>query len=361
MENAGPPLHGQPQVLSSGIESIDPRPPELAEEDDDSFFVAPVPFRNDQLGWGLALWGAYLFRMDPKDTESPPSMVGAGGFFSENESWGAVAALKSYHDNDRFRLLLAGATGEVRYDFYGIGNDAGSEGSSLPFISTVDALYVEIQRAVAKGVFFGPTVSLANTQTDVDAGPAIPIRPDDDQLDATNLLIGVIAQNDTRDSQFYPTQGHLLTGRARFADDGFGSDFTFQRYGGAVQSYHPVSEKSVLAWRAIAEYSGGDAPFFALNPYPMRGVDTGRYLDRFMGGAEIEYRYKFSQRFGAVAFGGVGAVADRPSELDDSDPLATIGAGLRIQLTKKHPIHYRIDVAAGPDSVLFYLSLGEAF
>jgi hypothetical protein len=49
-------------------EEDDARPEEKRGEP----FVAPIPFRSPTLGWGGALAGGYIFRIDPEDRDSPP-------------------------------------------------------------------------------------------------------------------------------------------------------------------------------------------------------------------------------------------------------------------------------------------------
>jgi len=52
--------------------------------------VAPVPFKNTQIGWGLMLMGGVIHRFDA-DTTLKPSTGMVGGFASENGSWGVMA------------------------------------------------------------------------------------------------------------------------------------------------------------------------------------------------------------------------------------------------------------------------------
>lgn len=48
------------------------------------------------IGSGLDLGVGYIFQLDPNDKVSPPSAVGAGGFFTSNGSKGFGVGGKLY-------------------------------------------------------------------------------------------------------------------------------------------------------------------------------------------------------------------------------------------------------------------------
>ena len=75
----------------------------------------------------------------------------------------------------------------------------------------------------------------------------------------------------------------------------------------------------------------------------------------------MEYRHQLNKRFGAVAFAGLGQVSRDPASMSLDNLLPSLGAGLRIRLTKKNPVNYRIDVGVGRNEAIVYLSVGEAF
>src|SRR6185312_8154323 len=84
----------------------------------------------------------------------------------------------------------------------------------------------------------------------------------------------------------------------------------------------------------------------------LRGYTAGRYQDRRMFATQAEYRLMFPSpgflgRFGIVAFGGVGGIGKKFSEIGISEWLPAGGGGLRFRLTKKHPINFRVDYGFG--------------
>ena len=85
-----------------------------------------------------------------------------------------------------------------------------------------------------------------------------------------------------------------------------------------------------------------------------------------MFATQAEYRFTipkkgFVGRFGLVAFGGVGGVGPKFTEIDFSDMLPAGGGGLRFRLTKKNPINFRIDYGVGKTGGTLIVGVAEAF
>jgi hypothetical protein len=98
----------------------------------------------------------------------------------------------------------------------------------------------------------------------------------------------------------------------------------------------------------------------------LRGYSAGRYQDRRMFATQAEYRFTipmkgFMGRFGVVAFGGVGGVASKFTEIDAADMLPAGGGGMRFRLTKKNPINFRIDYGVGKNGGALIVGVAEAF
>ena len=72
-------------------------------------------------------------------------------------------------------------------------------------------------------------------------------------------------------------------------------------------------------------------------------------------------RYHTRGRFGATAFAGFGQVAPSAGAVFEAQVLPAGGAGLRYQLTRRYPMHLRLDYAWGRNGALFYFSVSEAF
>ncbi len=329
--------------------------------------VAPIPFKNTQLGWGLVLVAGAIHRFDA-DTTLKPSTGGVGGFYTENKSWGVMAVELARLGRDAWRLRGLVSHAEINYDFYGIGEGAGDAGVTLPINQTMDFAVGLGLRRVASGLYAGGALMwLQTTAKPRDAvPPGLPDLPDDF---ARNTLVapGLQLELDTRDDDYWPTRGTIVKVKSWFYASGLGSTRDFQRYSALGSWYTRMrGERLILAANIYALGAAGDAPFYALpsigfGEAGLRGYTQGRYRDRVSLTAQAELRYHTTGRFGAVVFGGFGQVAPEVGDLGNADVLPAGGLGLRYQLTRVYPLHMRFDYAWGKNEELFYFSIVEAF
>jgi hypothetical protein len=329
--------------------------------------LAPVPFKNTQLGWGLALMVGAIHRFDP-DTTLKPSTGAVTGFYTENQSWGLVAIemARLHHDQWRLRGMLGHMS--LRYDFYGIGEAAGEDGRSVPLKQELDLGVGSFLRRVAPGLYVGPTVMWMRTHVDLDDAPDgdVPVPPTDAQT--TDLVApGVESELDTRNDDYWPTSGSLGKLKGAFFTQALGSSRTFQRYLLGWSWYGRLpSPRLVLATNLNTVAATGDAPFYALpsigsGRFALRGYTIGRYRDRVMAAGQAELRYHFEGRLGATVFAGFGLVAPDAAGVFSARVLPAGGLGLRYRLVRRYPLHMRLDSAWGRDGNLIYFGVGEAF
>jgi hypothetical protein len=90
-------------------------------------------------------------------------------------------------------------------------------------------------------------------------------------------------------------------------------------------------------------------------------LHCGRYLDRCMFAAQLEYRLVLPWRFGLVAFGGIGEVAPSDDGFRTDQFLPAGGTGIRFLLSKKFHVNLRTDFAWGKDNFTWSMGVGEAF
>jgi len=76
---------------------------------------------------------------------------------------------------------------------------------------------------------------------------------------------------------------------------------------------------------------------------------------------QIEYRWRFLQRWGMVAFAGIGQVAPELFEMNGDNILPSYGVGIRFTASESNRINLGVDYARGEDSDAWYFRIGEAF
>jgi hypothetical protein len=352
-----------------GVDPLDPMPmrEDRGEGAGITPFVAPVPFKNTQIGWGLFLLLGVIHRLDA-DTTLKPSTGAAGGFYSENDSWGVMAMEMARLSGDAWRVRGGYSHMDVRYDFYGVGEDAGAAGRSVGLRQPLDFGVLAGLHRVTHHVYLGAAVMGMQTRVELRDSLSSGFSGISGDLPSIGLFApGVQGELDSRDDDYWPTRGSLATLKSWFFTKALGGSRSFQRYFAAWSWYGPLRGRQlVLASNFTTSAATGDAPFYFLPSVGagrngLRGYTQGRYRDRVMVTAQTEARYHTSGRLGVTVFGGIGGVASSVAHLADVRALPAGGLGLRLQLTRNFPMHMRLDYAWGRDGGLLYFSVAEAF
>ncbi len=333
----------------------------------DSFIVAPLPISSPALGTGLVPVLAYIFPFSRKDTISPPSIIGAAGLFTDNGSRGLALGAQLYFKQNTYRAAAAYFRGNLNYNVYTPGTFFESQ-AKLPLKQTGQAFFGEFLRRTVWNVFVGPRFITGNSILTLRAGDVdqLPIPPD---LEFSTSLrsIGFRVLRDTRPNHFYPTTGTLTDFTSDFFAQGIGSKYTFQSYKLMFNKYGSLTNNQVLAFGTVFCATGGEPPFYGNCIYgaqnQLRGYTAGRYFDRYLMAAQLEYRLALPMRLGLVAFGGLGGVIPGQEQflIRNSYFLPSGGGGLRFLLSKKYHVNLRVDLAQGKDGHTFGMGVGEAF
>jgi hypothetical protein len=342
------------------------RPAEHSQPDADQvgFVVLPVPRADPTLGAGLTLTGLLMYRAQGS---TRPWISGVAAMATDNDSRAAGAFQKAYLMQDRLRLSAAMAAFDLNLKFYGIGADAGNRSISIPIEQEGTAVYAKGLYEVAPKIFAGPVVRYISLETLVraPAPPQLGITIPPLELDTVTAGAGIALEYDTRDSELDATRGTFASVNAVYPRKDLGSGFDYGFLHIAYNRYLPVAPRWTVALRVSTCSTTGEVPFFDLCLYglhnDLRGYVGGQYRDRAMYAAQGEARWNFHGRWGAVAFGGSGAVAPSWSEFSGATSLPSYGAGLRFLASKVHKVNISLDWARGRDDDAIYLRIGEAF
>ena len=327
------------------------------------FVLAPIPISDPAVGSGLGLTAVYTFaKSDPDDPAAPPT-VGAGGFYTNNESWGGAVAAKVSLKRDRYRLAFLGAVGSFNYDLF----PAGADRQSIAITQDLEMAVGEFMVGLGKRWYAGGIASWATTKVsleDDDNAEGLPIPRD--RLDSTLVGLGLSVERDTRDSTFYPTVGSRLQLMANHNDTAFGSDFTYTKTWLIYAKYFTLSEPVVLAVQGAGCHASEGGPFYSLCMFGtrniLRGYTGGQFLDRWMVAAQAEARWRFANRWIATGFGGVGVVEPAMPRWAERDSLPAAGVGLHWIAAPENLITVRAEYAIGEGGLHgFYVAIGQAF
>ncbi len=322
------------------------------------FVVAPIPIVNPTIGNGLAIAALMLYKLDPK---SPVSTTAVAAGYTDTDSWGVGLMQDAKFAGDRWRILGAAAIAVARYELY------------VPEIapdfhfSTEQRLaggFVQVQRLIVSDIYVGLRYmrAIVNFPEPEEPQPVIP----EEGIDFDIGGLGLVAEWDTRNHSFQPNGGNRAVLRSNFSREDFGAELEYDTMSLGFNHYRTgFRDQDVFAWRASVCKTSSDTPFFERCQFgssrDLRGYPVGRYYDDAMYAAQIEYRAPIWGRFGAVAFAGVGSVAETFSDFDSSDTLPAGGVGLRILASREQRLNVSIDYAVGRDESTFYVYIGEAF
>ena len=342
-------------------------PVEKKHDGQESFIVAPLPISSPAVGTGIVPVLAYIFPMSSHDKTSPPSVIGGAGLVTNNGSRAFVLAGDLFFHENTYHASAVYAHGNLNYDLYGVGIDAGKAGIKLPLKQTGQFFFGEFSRRVGWKFFLGTRVLMGESTITVRPSDASTIMRPPDAGVRTNLRsLGFRLQRDTRPNRFYPTTGTFMDFTAGFFSQGLGSKYSFQSYKFTFNKFASLSQKQVLAFDLGFCGTGGKPPFYGNCIYgtnnQLRGYAAGQYLDRYMLVAQLEYRLALPKRFGLVGFGGIGGVAPGADQLFRANNfLPSAGGGIRFLLSKKYHVNLRADAGFGKDSHTWSMGVAEAF
>lgn len=135
-----------------------------------------------------------------------------------------------------------------------------------------------------------------------------------------------------------------------------------------LRHYFNVSDKNedIFGFQFVGQFSRGNLPFSEFSFFGgseiMRGYQEGRFVDRDLLAAQVEYRKNFKDsRWGLVGFAGTGDVYDNVNTFQFKNLKPNYGVGARFSIDKKENLNLRLDYGFGKGTSGFYLSIAEAF
>ncbi|MBU0743589.1 BamA/TamA family outer membrane protein [bacterium] len=327
--------------------------------------VIPFPFLFYTPETELAGGGTVLVYLRGDDSGARPSIVSPIFVYTAKKQTMAFLSGEFYLDDENWRLNAGLAYVKYPNTFWGLGNDA-PDAAEEDFTPRTTSANLSLEKRVAPALYLGGRLGYARrTLLETEAGGLLAGAGVPGVRDGSVVSAGVSISRDTRDSTTYPREGGRRDLVLAVAGGALGGDYDYRAASLNLAEYRGVSDRSVLAVRAVAE-ARSDAPPFDLLPQLggdalLRGYFGGRYRDRNLLACQAEWRAHLWRRFGAVTFAGLGQVARDLDGFGLDGFHAAGGCGLRFVLNAEEGLNLRADMGFGKESSGFYLSLGEAF
>ncbi|QIR14912.1 BamA/TamA family outer membrane protein [Shewanella aestuarii] len=337
---------------------------EFNPDDGIDFSYLPGPFYNPEMSFGIGVSIVGLYQIDPEDKVSQLSSLVINGLASVNGALGVGIENKTFFNEDNQRLYINANIYDVPDVYYGVGYEFNNEDlNRIEFNSqTFQVNPMFLQRLSAHsfvGAGFDFTFARAS---DVDVA-SIDIDVDPLKEDSRNTGFNFLINYDTRDHVTNPQQGSISQLEVGIYRESFGGHHDFEVYNALHSAYYPILDDDTLAWQIRGRFSHGDVPWDHLSKIgggnALRGYTTGRYRDKQMLLAQVEYRQHLTGRHGMVYWVGAGTIADSIDELTFDHLLPNVGVGYRLEVKPK--VNLRLDLAYGKGDSGFYFNVNEAF
>jgi len=174
--------------------------------------AAPIPISSPALGSGVVLVGGYIFPLQKSDKESFPSTVGAAVLITDNGSRAWALGGEFYARQNTYHITTIYFRGNLNYDFYGIGTDAGNAGLKLPLKQTGEVFLGDFLYRFKWKIFAGPRLLTGNSTLTLRPtnNAAVP-PPPGIGIQTTLTGLGFHLSRDTRTNKFYPRRARCST------------------------------------------------------------------------------------------------------------------------------------------------------
>lgn len=325
-----------------------------------SFLVLPAVGSAPETG---VQFGALVMHVE-RPTAGRPSINQAYVLFTAKHQFQLTLEHDGWTAGDTWRHYAKIDLLDFPMPYFGIGADA-PEAAEEWFTARTTQVLGKVQRRLA-GAWYGMAVArvVHTAIRDTEPGGAVAARSLLGFDGGTLVQPGVGAMYDTRDDVIGTETGRFLEASFAVADRALGSDFRTNRTLIDGRAYRQVGS-GVVATQAYVELNSSAPSFDQMSLVGsnrvLRGYTKGRYRDRALAAAQVEWRAPIRGRWRYALFGGVGAIGSSPADLG-SVTLPTYGAGLRFRPIKGERSSLRLDYARGRNgSSGLYIAIDEAF
>lgn len=328
-----------------------------------TFNALPVLFYAPETGFGGGVGLLITTRDADAGPQDRPDTYGVFAVYTEKNQVIASLSPERYLAGGRWKLALNATYRKFPSTLYGLGPDTPEQAAEdyTPESGDVEGL---VQRRVGAHLLAGLFGAGHHTAiVEREAGGIVDRRADAGREEGRLVGFGPLITWDTRDNIYAPWSGSLHQVSAVFYNPGFGSDFTLDTRAIDLRRYLGFRAGHVLALQAVGRKAGGEVPlrsYSTLGGY-VRGIVEGRYQDRWLAAAQVEYRFPLYRRMRGGAFLAGGAVAGTARGFTLAAAHAAAGAGVRYALNPRERLYLRADAGYSEEGLQVYFQFGEAF
>ncbi len=333
------------------------------------FLAYPTLAYSPETSWELGVSSVFVFYAR-RDTTNRLSEVNGFTFFTLENQYGLWFDHALYSHQNRWFTL-----GRMRFQSYPIRYHGIGIYTPGEHIADVNANQLQIKERVLRKVYKS---FYAGIEADYQRLSSVEFIPNQNAtLDyptgsngSANFGIGAGILYDNRHNILNVRHGFFSELAILNYHHFWGSDHSFKTIISDTRYYHSINKRDVLAFQAYGQFNAGDTPFNQLallgGETIMRGYYLGRFRDKNLVAAQVEYRMLplplgFTNRWGAAVFASTGTVSGSLGALSKKNMLWAAGGGVRFLIFQKKDIFTRLDVAFTREGTGIYIFIGEAF
>lgn len=337
-----------------------------------TFLALPSLAYTQETNLAFGASSVYSFYTAAATTATRQSALYTTGVYTLNKQALFSTFMSCWMPNNRTHLIIDAYYKHFPFNFYGVGNSTRLNNLDK-LLNTGSRLLVEIERQLPGHFYIGFT-NMFQQEHFRDIGPTGIFSSDSSfkgQEKGLLWLSGLSFIYDTRNNINYSSKGQYFKVNAAYAPN-LGKDFTgMLRYLLQSRSFWELSgKKHVLALNnTLSIITGNNIPFYFMSRLggssTMRGYYEGRYRDRNMLTAQLEYRWWPLKHWAIVGFAGTGCVFH--SSLNPNDLKPNFGGGFRFFVDPTSRMSLRLDYGFGEKPVGerrnqgFIIAVNEAF
>ena len=285
-----------------------------------------------------------------------------------------------YWPNDRIRTIGEFHLRQMPDNYFGIGYELGStiprSDSTTSYYKNYWSFNQKILYRIGHHLYTGVVVQLSNTK----ATGMNPLMQADPNIMATgsdvyNAGVGFSIEYDSRDFPQNAYRGGFASGSLVAFGRWLGSDVNYYLADIDLRRYFMVNRPGntiAVQTKGVYVFGNDEIPWSALpvvgGNIGLRGYSLGRFRDKSLVQAIVEYRSMFKKRsvgheghnlsrWGYVLWVGAGSVA--PSPLRFNHWLANAGLGLRFEVSRR--MNLRFDYGFAKKEQNAYITFSESF
>lgn len=291
----------------------------------------------------------------------PPTISGVLGFGTENGTWGAGIFHSHTWKGDWARYLGALMRASINLKFYGFPGGRGILDRPLEYTIKSWYLFQRFEKRLGQTDFFlGAKYRYSDQTVIFDLGNIIP-DVDPLELDSSSAGFGVLAAYENLDNAMDSNNGvRVAVGWMDYGEI-WGGDFEYNELEVSAFGFINPHPRVVLGLDVEGDFVGGDVPFYDMPYISLRGVPVMRYQGKIAISTEAEVRWRFSNRWSAIGFGGYGWAMMSFDESENATEVGSGGFGFRYMVARMFGLNAGLDFAWSKDDFAWYIQFGNAW